>query len=78
MLYTYPTGYPARFPLQSAVLRTYRTRLLLTDLRPTFSSRRINTPSLAHAAKHARTLSRGALGRPPPCVHAPDRDTHSR
>eukprot|EP00965_Chrysotila_dentata_P022874 758246-Pleurochrysis_carterae.AAC.5 len=43
-----------------------------------FISCRINTPPLAHATKRARTLSRGALDRPPPCVHVPGRDTRAR
>eukprot|EP00965_Chrysotila_dentata_P179836 5937755-Pleurochrysis_carterae.AAC.2 len=34
--------------------------------------------AIAHAAMHARTLSRGALGRPPPCVHVPAGDTRAR
>eukprot|EP00965_Chrysotila_dentata_P105465 3483060-Pleurochrysis_carterae.AAC.3 len=42
------------------------------------TSFRITTPSLAHAATHARSPSRGALGRPPPRVLAPKRDTRAR
>eukprot|EP00965_Chrysotila_dentata_P129064 4266514-Pleurochrysis_carterae.AAC.2 len=47
-------------------------------VRCSITSFRINTPPLAHAAKHARTLPRGTLGRSPPCVHAPERGTRSR
>eukprot|EP00965_Chrysotila_dentata_P261035 6214116-Pleurochrysis_carterae.AAC.1 len=41
--------------------------------RPQTLSFRITTPPPAHAAKHARTLSRGALRPPPLHVHAPPR-----
>eukprot|EP00965_Chrysotila_dentata_P092857 3066323-Pleurochrysis_carterae.AAC.3 len=42
------------------------------------NSFRITTPSLTHAATHARTLSRDAFGRPPPRVLAPEGDTPAR
>eukprot|EP00965_Chrysotila_dentata_P093058 3073488-Pleurochrysis_carterae.AAC.1 len=42
------------------------------------TSCRITTPSLAHAATHARTPTRGALGRPPPPVLAPKGNTRAR
>eukprot|EP00965_Chrysotila_dentata_P023099 765722-Pleurochrysis_carterae.AAC.1 len=65
--YTRTQQYLTRYPF----LRVLYVCWYFRYVRCYLTSFRINSPTLAHAAKLARPLSCGALGRPPPHVHAP-------
>eukprot|EP00965_Chrysotila_dentata_P044800 1488896-Pleurochrysis_carterae.AAC.2 len=82
MLCAYRVECPStRYPITSQTFVPHFLRVLhdccyFHYVRCYITSFRINTPTLAHTAKLARTLPRGALGRPPPPRARPPSGAH--